>query len=370
MILDRLLGRTGRRRGQGTPETAERSPTPLAPAAPAPARVNGSTAGPEPSVTTPSGPVQLLAVPPGAAPGSGPADGATPGPADGRGDDPAHGALVRGTVVTRDGWPLHGATVTVLSGAGAASARSTTGTDGTFALAGVPAGAATVLVAAPGHDPQVRGVSVPAPDDGGGRAAAAADAALLEVGTVRLVRQDDLVLPPAGRWVIDPLHTSVVATAHHLGLSAIRGRLDLTDGTITVAEPFTASTVEVTLSAASIDTGVGQRDDHLRSGDFLDVGTHPSITYRGTGLTPTTSGGWVLRGHLTLLGEAREVPLELEATGTGQDPWGGTRTAFRATAHLSRDDFHMSWNQAVGLGITVFGTTLRVTIDLEAVLQP
>ena len=266
---------------------------------------------------------------------------------------------MRGTVVTRDGWPLHGATVTVLSGAGAASARSTSGTDGTFVLTGVPAGTSTVLLAAPGHEPQARAVSVPG-DTG---------TAPLEVGTVRLVRQDDLVLPPAGRWVIDPLHTSVVATAHHLGLSAIRGRLDVVDGTITVAEPFTASTVEVTIAAASIDTGVGQRDDHLRSADFLDVGTHPLITYRGTGLGPTTSGGWVLRGHLTLLGEAREVPLELEATGTGQDPWGGTRTAFRATAHLSRDDFHMSWNQAVGLGITVFGTTLRVSIDLEAVLQ-
>ena len=368
MILDRLLGRAGRRREQqGPPETAEHPPGPLVPAVPVPAPAPPAPGGgsapvpaPTPTTTTP-GPAP---VPPVA---DGEAAGPT-GPADGRADDPAgarvHGALVRGTVVTRDGWPLHGATITVLSGAGAASARSTTGTDGTFVLTAVPAGAATVLVAAPGHDPQARAVSVPV------GAGVGTGGAPLEIGTVRLVRQDDLVLPPAGRWVIDPLHTSIVATAHHLGLSAVRGRLDLADGLITVAEPFTGSTVEVTIAAASIDTGVGQRDDHLRSPDFLDVGTHPLITYRGTGLTPTTSGGWILRGHLTLLGEAREVPLELEATGTGQDPWGGTRTAFRATAHLSRDDFHMSWNQAVGLGITVFGTTLRVTIDLEAVLQP
>lgn len=271
--------------------------------------------------------------------------------------------MVRGSVGTRDGWPLPGATVTVLSAAGASSARATSGSDGRFSLGGVPGGAATVLIAAPGHEPQVRAVSLASGSpDGAGPA--------LELGTVRLVRQDDTATPVAGRWAIDPLHTSVVATAHHLGLSSIRGRLDLAGGAITVAEPFTDSTVEVTLDAASIDTGVGSRDDHLRSGDFLNTAAHPTITYRGTGLTATAAGTWIVHGHLTLLGEVREVPLEIEATGTGQDPWGGTRTAFRATAHLVRDDFRMDWNQAVGLGITVFGTTLRITIDLEAVLQP
>ena len=355
MILDRLLGRGGRRREQAPAAGGEHGAEqlPVATEVPAVPRVPATAAPPEP---VPARPVAQVAQ----------------GAAGARAGVPS----VLGTVVTRDGWPLHGATITVLSGVGAASARSTSGTDGRFALTGVPAGAATVLLAAPGHEPQVRAVTVPAPAGGGAEGAVAGGTgraghgAPLEIGTVRLVRQDDQVLPPAGRWAIDPLHTSVVATAHHLGLSAIRGRLDVADGLITVAEPFAGSSVEVTIAAASIDTGVGQRDDHLRSGDFLDVGTHPTITYRGTGLTATTSGTWVVNGHLTLLGEAREVPLELEATGTGQDPWGGTRTAFRATAHLSRDDFHMNWNQAVGMGITVFGTTLRVTIDLEAVLQP
>jgi polyisoprenoid-binding protein YceI len=186
---------------------------------------------------------------------------------------------------------------------------------------------------------------------------------------VHLARQGAEELPPAGRWVIDAEHTSLVATAHHLGMSAVHGALSRLEGVITVAEPFAASSVEVRIEAASISTGSARRDEHLRSGDFLDVEHHPWITFRGEGLRPAPAGGWVLDGELTLLGTARPVQLALECTGTGQDAWGGQRVAFRATTQLSRDDYRMDWNQAVGFGVAVFGTTLRVAMDVEAVLE-
>jgi polyisoprenoid-binding protein YceI len=258
--------------------------------------------------------------------------------------------------MTRDGWPLPGATVTVLGASGVQAGRATSAADGSFALTGLAPGPATLLVAAPGHEPSARSLVVPAAHD-------------WDLGTVVLTRSGSQDLPPAGRWVIDPMHTSLQATAHHLGLSSVTGRLTRLEGVITVAEPFAESTVEVTIDASSIDTGVAQRDEHLRSADFLDVARHPQITYRGAGLTPTATSAWALEGELTLLGTARPVRLEMECTGTGDDPWGGVRAAFHATAQLRRDDFAMNWNQAVGLGVAVFGTTLRVTIDLEAVQQ-
>lgn len=289
----------------------------------------------------------------------GPAPAATPALASGAvpvsGASHASGTAARGSVMTRDGWPLGGATVTVLAASGTRSARATTAADGSFELAGLEPGAATLLVAAPGHEPQARAVAVPA-------------GARCELGTLRLQRQDADEVPPPGRWEIDPEHTSLVATAHHLGLSSVSGTLSRLSGAVTVAEPFEASSVQVRIEAAGIDTGSPRRDEHLRSPDFLDVARFPEITYRGTGLAPTATGGWVLDGELTLLGTARPVRLEMTCTGTGQDPWGGTRAAFHATTQLHRDDFHMYWNQAVGLGIAVFGATLRVTVDVEAVL--
>lgn len=81
-----------------------------------------------------------------------------------------------------------------------------------------------------------------------------------------------------------------------------------------------------------------------------------------------TTDGWMLPGRLTLVGTTRPVELQLSYLGSGPDPWGGTRAAFSATTELRRQDFQLNWHQAVGVGIAVFGTTLRVTIDIEAVL--
>ncbi|WP_211319817.1 YceI family protein [Quadrisphaera granulorum] len=273
------------------------------------------------------------------------------------------GARAHGVVLTRDGWPLPGASVTLLAVDGVGSARATSGSDGRFVLADLETGPATLLVACAGHEPQARSVVVQDPR------ATRAEEMVVDFGELRLARVGAAELPPPGRWVIDPDHTSLVATAHHLGLSAVNGRLSRLEGAIEVAEPFSGSSVQVRIDAASIDTGVAARDDHLRSADFLDVEHHPWITYEGRGLLPDGAGGWQLNGQLTLNGTARPVPLSLRCTGTGTDPWGGQRVAFQATAQLSRNDFAMKWNQAFGLGVAIFGTTLRITIDLEAVRE-
>ncbi|MET7929635.1 YceI family protein, partial [Streptomyces sp. NPDC005349] len=101
--------------------------------------------------------------------------------------------------------------------------------------------------------------------------------------------------------------------------------------------------------------------------DFLDVETFPEITFRSTGLEPAGSDRWTVHGELTLHGVVRPVDLDLSYLGTGADPWGGTRAAFRATTELKREDFAMNYNQVVQAGISAIGTTLKVELDIQAV---
>lgn len=125
--------------------------------------------------------------------------------------------------------------------------------------------------------------------------------------------------------------------------------------------------MEAVIRAASVDTGNGMRDTHLRSGDFLDVERHPEITYRSTGLAQAGPDRWTVHGELAMHGVVRPVDLDLAYLGTGADPWGGTRAAFRATTELHREDFAMNYNQVLQAGIAAIGTTLRIELDVQAV---
>jgi polyisoprenoid-binding protein YceI len=257
---------------------------------------------------------------------------------------------------TRDGWAVSHAVVTVTDTTGAQVLRAEADAEGavrdTTALA---PGAYTVIVTAVGYAPAASSAIVTA----SGRA---------DVGNVVLTRQGGTELPPPGPWTIDPVHSSVGAVAQHLGISSVRGRFTEFSGLIEIAPDEVAkSRVEAVISAASIDTGNAMRDGHLKSPDFLDVETYPRITYRSTGLTLAGSDRWTVHGELTLHGVVRPVDLDLAYLGTGADPWGGTRAAFRATAELRREDFAMNYNQVLQAGVSAIGTTLRVELDVQAV---
>ena len=257
---------------------------------------------------------------------------------------------------TRDGWAVPHAVVTVTDATGAQVLRAGADTDGTVHdTTSLAPGAYTVIVTALGYAPFASGAVVTA----AGRA---------DVGEVTLSRRGGTELPPPGPWTIDPAHSSVGAVARHLGISSVHGRFTDFTGRIEIApdEPA-ASRVEATITAASIDTGNETRDGHLRSPDFLDTGKYPLITYRSTGLTPAGADRWTVHGELTLHGVVRPVDLDLAYLGTGADPWGGTRAAFRASAELHRGDFALHYNQIVQAGISAIGTTLKVELDIQAV---
>ncbi|MFJ3668058.1 YceI family protein [Streptomyces sp. NPDC090106] len=257
---------------------------------------------------------------------------------------------------TRDGWAVSHAVVTLADMTGAQVLRVEADDEGAVRDPNPLApGAYTVIVTAVGYAPAASSAIVTA----SGRA---------EIGTVTLARQGGTELPPPGPWTIDPVHSSVGAVAQHLGISSVHGRFTEFAGTIEIApDDVTKSRVEAVIRAASIDTGNGMRDDHLRSGDFLDVENHPEITFRSTGVSLAGTDRWTVHGELSLRGVLRPVDLDLSYLGTGADPWGGTRAAFRATTSLRREDFAMNYNQVVAAGIAAIGTTLKVELDIQAV---
>ncbi|ROQ67481.1 polyisoprenoid-binding protein YceI [Streptomyces sp. 840.1] len=262
---------------------------------------------------------------------------------------------LRAQVRTRDGWAVQHAVVTVTDMTGTQVLRAAADEDGAVrADARLPAGAYTVIVTAVGYAPAASTALVTA----SGR---------VEAGTVVLARQGGVELPPPGVWSLDPAHSSVGAVAQHLGISSVHGRFTDFGGRIEIAEDVQRSRVDAVISAPSIDTGNGMRDKHLRSPDFLDTDRFPEITYRSSGLTPAGPDRWTVHGELTLHGVARSVDLDLSYLGTGPDPWGGVRAAFRATAELRREDFAMNYNQVIQAGISAIGTTLRVELDIQAV---
>ncbi|SDK78713.1 YceI family protein [Streptomyces indicus] len=258
---------------------------------------------------------------------------------------------------TGDGWAVEHAVVTLTDMRGEQVLRAGADADGVVRTEeALRPGPYTAIVTAVGYAPHAATALVTA----SGRA---------ELGTVTLVRQGGAALPPPGRWTIDPAHSTVAAVAQHLGISSVRGRFTDFSGTVQIAPDTVSSTVEATLAAASIDTGNALRDKHLRSADFLDVDSHPSLVYRGTSVRETAPGKWTVHGTLALRGIVREVPLELTYSGTSSDPWGGVRAGFRATATLHREDFAMHYNQIVQAGVAAIGATLQVELDIQLVRE-
>ena len=170
---------------------------------------------------------------------------------------------------------------------------------------------------------------------------------------------------------IDPAHTSVLFRVRHL-FTTVAGRFENFDGKITFDEKEPAKTrVEGSIDAATINTNVTKRDDHLRSADFFDVAKFPKITFESTGVTdldPTGKKG-KMQGTLTLHGVSRSVVLDASFLGKGKDPGGHERAGFHGTTTINRKDFGLTWNKALESGGLLVGDDVTIEIDVEGVQQ-
>ena len=170
-------------------------------------------------------------------------------------------------------------------------------------------------------------------------------------------------------WQIDTSHSNITFRVRHMMFAKVRGHFGKWQGTFNGApDQLGQASTTVTIDAASIDTGSADRDTHLRSPDFLDVGAFPTITFTSTGVNAAGSA-LTISGDLTIRGTTCPIVLTAERTGEGKDPWGNARLGFSGHTRLSRKAFGLVWNQLLETGGAVVGDDIDVEVDVE-VMRP
>ncbi len=173
------------------------------------------------------------------------------------------------------------------------------------------------------------------------------------------------VTAQAAEYVIDTegQHAFIEWRINHLGFSWLYGRFNDFEGGFEYEDgAIEDASVDVTIDMASLDSNHAERDKHLRSDDFFDVNEYPEATFKSTGIE-STDDGFVITGDLTLRGVTKEIEIEAEKVGEGDDPWGGYRAGFLGTTTLTLKDFGIDYD----LGPAA--TTAEVTLSVEGVRQ-
>lgn len=169
------------------------------------------------------------------------------------------------------------------------------------------------------------------------------------------------------RWTLNEAHTAAEFCVRHMMITCVRGHFKNVGGTLEFdpSRPEEAWT-EVAIDAATLWSGEAERDDHLRSGDFLDVQRHPVIRFRSSRVEPTARNEYRVTGELTIRGVTRPVALDVRYLGQCRSPFDDTRIGFTATTRIDRHDFGVSWNAELQDGGFVVGDEVFITIDAEA----
>ncbi|MGW0117064.1 YceI family protein [Streptomyces sp. NPDC003327] len=221
-------------------------------------------------------------------------------------------------------------------------------------LATVPAGEYRLAVTSEGYTPHRTSAVVTEGEHHG-------------LGDVLLQIAPQPQLPEPGEWQIDPHHSQIGFVARHIGLARIHGRFNSFAGAIRVADRMEDSAMHVVIDAASIDTGVQMRDDHLRSADFLEVGAYPTIEFFSERFVHRGGSRWAVTGALTLHGVSRTVTLDTQYLGLGNGLEDETRAACRASTELHREDFTLTWQTLLARGIAAVGSSITIDLDIQIV---
>ncbi len=171
-----------------------------------------------------------------------------------------------------------------------------------------------------------------------------------------------------GTYTIDPSHTEIAFVARHAMVTRVRGIFPSVDGTINVnGHAPHESEVKVSIDAASVDTRSEDRDAHLRSGDFFDVDTYPSIDFASTSISQIDDSLFEVTGNLTIRGITREVTFELAYTGAATDPFGNERIGFDGSVTVNRKDWDLTWNAALETGGVLVSEKVTLELAVSAV---
>ena len=174
---------------------------------------------------------------------------------------------------------------------------------------------------------------------------------------------------PAGTWSVDPAHSKVGFAVKHMGIATVRGEFTEFEGTLEIGEDLSSAKAYGTVKTQSVDTNEPQRDDHLRSPDFFDAAQFPELSFESTSIEALDAEEYRITGRLTIHGVTNEITLHADFEGTDIDPWGNERVALEVTGQLSRGDYEMKFNQALGSGNMLVSDKVNLALDISAVKQ-
>lgn len=174
-----------------------------------------------------------------------------------------------------------------------------------------------------------------------------------------------------GTYAIDPAHSRIGFVARHAMVSKVRGSFDDFSGSghFDTDDPGRSS-LELTISAASVDTRNADRDAHLRGADFFDVERYPTITFRAAAVEQIDTTRFRVTGDLTIKGVTRPVTVDLGYTGAAVDPFGNQRIGFEGGATVNRKDWGLTWNRALEAGGVLVGEKVQLEIEVSAIRTP
>lgn len=168
-------------------------------------------------------------------------------------------------------------------------------------------------------------------------------------------------------WNVDSAHSAVNFSVRHMVFAKVRGRFGKWSAKLDLdPADLTKASVSVEVETTSVDTGVGDRDNHLRSADFFNVAEFPRLTFVSKKVEKAGSK-YAVHGDLTIRGTTKPVVLDVVYDGAGKDPWGNQRVGFSASTSINRFDFGLNWNQALEAGGVLVGEKVDIEIELQAV---
>ncbi|MDR2996627.1 MAG: YceI family protein [Microbacterium sp.] len=172
----------------------------------------------------------------------------------------------------------------------------------------------------------------------------------------------------AGTWTLDPAHSEVTFSVRHMMISKVRGSFGVKSATLIAPENPLEAKVEASVDVTSVDTNDEGRDAHLRSADFFDTENHPTMDFVSTGAR-VEGGDMFVDGDLTIRGITKPVSFALDFGGFGTDPWGNYKAGASASTTINREDFGLTWNQALETGGVLVGKDIKINLDLQGSLQ-
>jgi len=174
---------------------------------------------------------------------------------------------------------------------------------------------------------------------------------------------------PTATWAVDQAHSKVGFAVKHMGIATVRGEFGKFEGTLDIGEDLSEARAYGTVKVASVDTNQPQRDEHLRSADFFDAETYPELRFESTSIEQVDEDTFSITGELTLHGVTCELELTAEFQGTEIGTQDEERIGLEITGQLSRSDYGMKFNAALGSGNAVVSDEVKLALDIAAVKQ-